>query len=332
MMKQQKSNTRADKVRAKRESGSKHSVPKRRSKQSDANRGYPPVMVRGTRSESAAKRPKKKKRVKRRYDVALPTPGVEVRLPSIPTVKFGWRLLSLLLGSLLCAALYYAFNSPVYRVRDVQIEGLLRFSAETIGRSLLVYNEMIFTVEPEKLEEQIVATFPGIVSASVRVGFPAIVDVQIEEREPKLIWEQGTTSQWVDAQGISFPERGEAGNLVRVVATASPPAPIILEEETKDEGMDALKVLMFPETVESILTLSENAPEGVPIVFDGQHGFGWHDPRGWIVYFGKQTAPADMEMKLVMYDAAVTRLRGEGIQPAMISVEYLHAPYYRTEY
>ena len=331
-MKKQQSKNRADRVRAKRQNGSKRSVPKRKRKQNDVGRGNPPVMVRGSRLESAAKRPKrKKKRVKRRYDVALPSPGVEVRLPALPSVKFGWRLLSFLLVLLLCTALYYVFSSPTYRIFDVQMEGLARFSAETIGRSLLIFNKPIFTVEPEKLEERIVATFPGIVSASVRVGFPARVEVEIEEREPKIIWEQGTTTQWVDAQGISFPQRGEADNLVRVVATASPHAPIVLAEETTEEGVNVLKVIMFPETVELILALSEHVPEGSPIVFNNPHGFGWHDPRGWIAYFGVQTASEDIEMKLAMYNAAVTRFTGEGIRPAMISVEYLHAPYYRPE-
>jgi len=39
----------------------------------------------------------------------------------------------------------------------------------------------------------------------------------------------------------------------------------------------------------------------------------------------------DMEMKLSVYQAMVDRLQSEGIQPALISVEYVHAPYYRTE-
>ncbi len=332
-MKSKQSKSRADRVRAKRKNGSKASAPKRVRKQQSSGRGNPPVMVRGTQMAGKSKRPKKKnKRVKRRYDVALPTPGVEVRLPSVPTVKFGWRLLSTLLALLLFAVLYYVFNSPIYRVREVQFEGLARFSTEAIGRTLYVYNKPIFFVEPEKVEKQIVSIFPGIVSASVQVGFPARVDITIEERKPVLIWDQGTTTQWVDSQGIAFPERGEAGTLVRVVATSSPPAPIVLEDESTIEGEDALKALMYPEMVEAILSLNLKVPEGAALVFDGAHGFGWHDPQGWVVYFGSDTTTSDMDMKLAIYEAAIQQLRGEGIQPAMVSVEYLHAPYYRLEH
>ncbi len=289
-------------------------------------------MVRGTKSTSAAKRPKKRtRRVKRRFDIALPTPGVEVRLPAIPSIRLGWRLLSFLLVLLLSAVLYYMYNSPTYRITDVQIDGLVRLSADTINRSLLIYNKPIFMIEPEVLADQIISTYPGVVSASVWTGFPARVEVMVEEREPVVAWELGTETQWVDAQGMSFPKRGEAENLVWVVASSPPPAPIVLEDESTTEGDESLKAFMSSEMVESILALSGNAPEGVPIVFDDRHGFGWRDPGGWDVYFGTSAADADMTMKLSVYDAVVRRLSTDGIRPAIISVEYLHAPYYRME-
>ena len=65
------------------------------------------------------------------------------------------------------------------------------------------------------------------------------------------------------------------------------------------------------------------------LVYDSVHGLGWNDPKGWEVYFGSEDQ--DMEMKLTVYQALVDRLENEGIQPAMISVEYVHAPYYRME-
>jgi len=289
------------------------------------------VLVRGTQSINIGKRPKRKKKItKRRYDIALPTPGVEVRLPSMPSIKIGWRLLSFLLVLLLSAVLYYVFNAPIYRVLDVKVDGLERLSAETISRSLLVYNKPIFLIKPEEVEKQIINTYPSIISTSVLVGFPARVDVMIEERVPIVAWEQDTDIHWVDAQGMAFPKRGEAEKLVRVLATASPPAPITLEDESTGEAENSLKVFMSTEMVESIVALSNSVPEGVQIVFDDEHGFGWLDPRGWVAYFGLDDT--DMEMKLSVYEAAVKKLIGDGIQPAMISVEYLHAPYYRMEF
>ncbi|MBM3144297.1 MAG: FtsQ-type POTRA domain-containing protein [Chloroflexi bacterium] len=332
-MKSKKPQTRSERIRAKRQSGIKPSAPRRRRKQSGSGRGIPPVMVREVRTAHPARRPKKKsKLVKRRFDIALPTPGVEVRLPSLPTVRPGWRLLSSLLVLLLSAVLYYIFNSPMYRVHEVQMDGLARLSSDTISRSLLVYNRSVFMIEPEVLEDRIINIFPGVVSASVRVGFPAIVEVEIEEREPVIAWEQNEDVHWVDAQGMAFPPRGEAENLVRVLASTSPPAPFVLEEvESTTEGDETLRAFMSPEMAASIIALSGIAPDGVPLVFDERHGFGWRDPGGWDVYFGAQTSDAAMATKLAIYEAAVQRLSEEGIRPTLISLEYLHAPYYRME-
>ena len=64
-------------------------------------------------------------------------------------------------------------------------------------------------------------------------------------------------------------------------------------------------------------------------MYTAGHGLGWKDPRGWEVYFGMNLK--DMEMKLRVYKTLVKRLGKEKIQPQLISVEYVHAPYYRLE-
>ena len=70
-------------------------------------------------------------------------------------------------------------------------------------------------------------------------------------------------------------------------------------------------------------------PAETVLVYDSAHGLGWNDPNGWDVFFGVEDQ--DMDMKLLVYQALVDRLKSEGITPALISVEYLHAPYYRME-
>ena len=86
---------------------------------------------------------------------------------------------------------------------------------------------------------------------------------------------------------------------------------------------------MFPEMVEAILQMSEYAPAGSPLVYDPKHGLGWKTKRGWDIYFGMDVS--DVEQKLIVYKAVVQQLKKDGINPAMISVEYIHAPYYRLE-
>jgi len=63
------------------------------------------------------------------------------------------------------------------------------------------------------------------------------------------------------------------------------------------------------------------------MIFDPVYGMGWQDPRGWTVYFGQDSQ--DIPMKTVVYNAIVDTLTQQGVQPSLISVEYLNAPFYK---
>jgi hypothetical protein len=87
---------------------------------------------------------------------------------------------------------------------------------------------------------------------------------------------------------------------------------------------------MTLEMVAALDRMDNHAPKGVPIAYDPRHGLGWHDTkRDWDVYFGLDLS--NIEEKLIVYDAIRQKMREDGISPAMISVEHVHAPYYRLE-
>ena len=50
--------------------------------------------------------------------------------------------------------------------------------------------------------------------------------------------------------------------------------------------------------------------------------------RGWIVYLGDVQ---DFDMKLHVYQELIDHLKEANTRPALISVEYVHAPYYLLE-
>jgi hypothetical protein len=341
MTKKTSTSSRAEKIREKRQTGKVTTTRKRGQKQSRSLSDSAPVMVRSTRSANAAKRSRSKnKRAKRRYDISLPTPGVEMRLPSLPSVNLGWRALSFCMLVGLSFSLYYLWTSPQFLVQEVHVDGIIQYAPDNISQRLLVYQKPIFTIDPETIERQLLKQVAGVVAVSFQVGFPAQVAVLVEERVPVILWEQDGEALWIDAQGIAFEPPGLALGLVEVQASASPPAPFITDDEVSDELeagieadqkpdfelLDAPKVFMTPEMVAAIRSLGEQIPEGVDLLYDGQHGFGWRDPDGWDVYFG--FSDDDIEMKLKVYSSVEKKLRAEGIQPALISVEFLHAPFY----
>ena len=87
------------------------------------------------------------------------------------------------------------------------------------------------------------------------------------------------------------------------------------------------QITVEPEMVQALITMAPYVPSGMTEAFDPIYGMGWQDPRGWTVYFGQNTK--DTPMKLQVYQAIVDTLTRQGIQPSLISVENLNAPFYK---
>ncbi|MFQ5616748.1 MAG: cell division protein FtsQ/DivIB [Anaerolineales bacterium] len=263
-------------------------------------------------------------RTRRRYDVALGVPGAELRLPALPSVRVSWRLASGLMVVLLLGLLYNFQNAPRFRVNGVQATGLERLSDREVSLVLGLTDTPVFLLDPAQMQRDLLEAFPEFSSASVWVDWPNVVNVAVEERQPVLVWKSAGKTVWVDAEGIAFPQRGKSAPAALVEAAGIPPAP-------SPEGDDPLAPhrMMTAELVSAILAVSELAPEETILLYDPKRGLGWKDPQGWQVYFGPDGV--DMEQKLKVYRALVTRLLEEDIYPALISVEYLHAPYYRLD-
>lgn len=340
-MAERKTTTRSEKVRAEREKkGERTTVRKPRASQNASQDRMPPVLMRGGFVSMAQPKGKKKvKAPKRRYDIALASPGVEISLPAIPVVKLGWRLLSSVLAIGLVVLLYHLWTAPTYQVQAAELEGNHYIDQETVNRMLNLYNKPIFTVDPEQMEADLQRAFPGLLlESSVEIVLPASVLITIQERVPVISWKQGGETLWVDADGFAFDPAGENDALIQVEAQAAPPSPIILEDEAdeSEDGTDALVEVLDPEafmTLEMVAALDsidDHAPKGSPLAYDPSHGLGWHDTkRGWDVYFGMDLS--NIEEKLIVYEAIREKLKKDGISPTMISVEYIHAPYYRLE-
>jgi len=67
----------------------------------------------------------------------------------------------------------------------------------------------------------------------------------------------------------------------------------------------------------------------VNLIYDPDHGLGWEDARGWIVYFGFNDD--DAEQKMNVYQSLVEYLESKRITPRMINVEFIDSPYFRME-
>lgn len=286
---------------------------------------------------------KARNKARRQYYYSLGNTGAEVRLPSVPLVNPGWRILSALLVLLLFAGIWFAYNNPAFQVNELQINGIERLSNEDILEVIDVSNKPIFTVNPGELKTALEETFPELADVQVSVGLPAAVTISAVERQPAILWKFGESSYWIDAEGYIFAPRGEASTLITIEADSMPPVvmPIVLtdedtaaDEQTSEktetpEPADSLRRSLDPQVLQAALELSKVIPAGTPLTYSALNGIGWADSRGWSVYVGVDLEQMDQKMKV--YEAVVNKLTQDGITPVMISVKNLHAPVYRTE-
>jgi cell division protein FtsQ len=232
--------------------------------------------MRGRLAGTAASEKPRGKKAKRRYDVALNTPGVEIQLPSLPRIALGWRLLSGLLVVLLGTAAYSLWNLPLFQVEGLQIEGLHRITSEELNAVADVVGQSILLVEPGLIEEDILKAFPDLSEVSVAIKIPASVVVKAVERVPVITWKQGENVFWIDSTGVVFPMRGDDGPSIVIKADNLPLSTISqtpqlegesMVESSEDNQSDSLQIetvsepasVVLPQAlVQAILVMSES--------------------------------------------------------------------------
>jgi cell division protein FtsQ len=288
-----------------------------------SSHGQPPVLVRNDASALPIDR-RKRKAARRRYDVTLGSHGAELRLPSVPQVRFSWRLLSLLLIAILAGAIYAVWTAPEFQVQAVEVQGLVRLTPSDIHTVLAITDQPIFSISPAKMTEDLQNAFPEIAKVNVDINFPASVVITVEERQPVMsVLVQGEEI-WIDEEGVGFPARGDTGPLPTIEVSDL----AVFWGVDGEGGINSFDPLM----VQAILMVTTYVPSGQTMVLDEEHGLGWTDERGWRAYFGFNLEDStEMEMKLKVYEALVQRLEENDVWPRIISVEFLHAPYYRLE-
>lgn len=268
--------------------------------------------------------------------VPLKKKGAELQIPALPRIELGWRLISSAIF-LLSLAVVISFTSlSTFQVSVINLRGAQRLTIESLLSQVDLVGTSIIWVDPEQIKTSIEDQFPGLSGVSVSVSLPAAVTIQVEERDPVILWQQESTLLWIDAEGVMFPVNGEAEVAQAVIAAGDPPsAPEIYIPEVDEETgiISHLLEQSLPKTtiefVEAVLIITNYIPEGSPLQYDPQFGLGWHDPNGWLVYFGRDTN--NIDMKLAEYQTIIGALERQNITPAMISLEFLHAPYYRLE-
>jgi len=333
MVRKSKEKSRAQDLRTRRQ----HSQSKTKNQPSVANtarkKSAMSVPVTRRRSYTAPVIDRKRNKV----GVPLKTKGAELQLPAFPKLRLGWRLISgaIFIFSFVIVICFTSLSA--FEVSAINLKGAQRLIADEITSQVSLIGMPIIEIEPEKLESQLLERFPGLTEVAISTGLPASVTIKVSERKPVILWQQDNSPLWIDEEGIIFPVRGEEEVILSVVAASDPPAAQEPDEAPLDQESEVAALISeqptytrtTPEFVQGVLAISSYVPEGSYLQYDPQFGLGWQDVNGWLVYFGKDIT--NIDMKLTEYQTIIAELRNDSITPALISLEFLHAPFYRLE-
>jgi len=294
---------------------------------------YKPVEPIRPSQETSFIGPKKRKPKVLTYELnaaALPRPrqiakapatAKEFRMPSIE-----WRALSGFLVLLFGVFLYLMWTMPTFLVTEPQVKGSTYLANEAIVESLDLTGISVFSLQPEKLERELLLAHPILKTVEITVRMPNVVRVAVTERQPVLIWQQDGKMAWIDDEGVAFQSEGQTEGLIVVNALGRPPAPTMDAAELNPWAPPAY---LDPNVVAALRALVPYVPQGASITYDPSVGLGWQDSRGWLVELGDMTE--DFGLKLQLYETISNWLVANNIQPVLVNVAQPHAPYYRTE-
>lgn len=304
-----------------------------------------PVIIRNTTFGTPIHRQAAEPRPRRAYYVATGMPGVEMRLPSIPVIRPGWRALSATLVLVALIGIFSLWASPFFQVDTVALEGMERLTVSDLETVINLRNLAIVEVDAGAVKEDLLRFFPDLESVQVQVGLPNTVKVVVRERRPILAWQKEDQMLWIDANGVVFPARGTVEGLLTVFSNDKPPLAITPESNPKEETQEkaqentsagnskpALKTTperIDPQTLQTIQKLATLLPENSVIAYDDLNGIGWKTPDGLQVYIGKNLT--NFEVKYHMAEQIIGQLYEKGIYPALLNVADPNAPFYRME-
>ncbi len=223
------------------------------------------------------------------------------------------RMLSAVILFSLLVVLFLFFQSDAFYVHRIEVGGLNHLDAAEVFTLSGVANLHIFWVDAEEVRRAVLRS-PSVADAEVRVGWPPhLVQIEVQERAPALVWEQAGVRTWIDVRGRVMPQRSDLQGLLRVVV------------EGRDGPLGPNDVIP-QDVVDGALQLRALFPNIEVLLYSPMEGLGYQDGRGWRVWFGSGT---NMAAKLTVYNALVEDLLARGIQPEYIDVGDVDAPYYK---
>jgi len=258
------------------------------------------------------RRPRRSRsRLGREYEVAAP----KIKLSLRPVVGFwqdqGGKVLGFLLLLALCWLTYQLFATEAFYVYEARVVGNQLVPAEEIYQNSGLEEMSIFWINPTQVEAAIVG-LPNIKEARVYCGLPNRVTIEVLERQPQVIWQQGEKRYWIDEEGTVLPARGELAEATVIVD---------LDERPIRPG-DRVD----PQVIAGAQKLRWLLPELTTVQYASHTGISFQSEQGWPIYLGQGE---DIEQRVAIMKAMLQEIAAKGIQPQFMDLRFKGSPYYK---
>ncbi|OGO15409.1 MAG: hypothetical protein A2Z14_05005, partial [Chloroflexi bacterium RBG_16_48_8] len=176
---------------------------------------------------------------RQRFNTTISMEGrPRLRVPSFRFIRTGARIPALLLLSISVWGLITVYSAPGFIVVQPEVTGIQYLSPSRVRTIIGVSNRSIFEVDPSEVEG-LLESLPEVETVKVEVHWPNRVLVEIEERQPVMVWNDAGQTWVLSAEGLAFYHRGILPGLVHVQSLTSvlqvggPLDPVIEKEKIR---------------------------------------------------------------------------------------------------
>lgn len=201
------------------------------------------------------------------------------------------KIFAVLLLLILGAGLYIFFDTDYFYVFNFDIIGARYVTAAEIEKASDVRGYNIFFIDARSVERAL-AKVPEVKSATVTTRLPNYVAIEIQERQPALVWQRGSETYWVDADGVFVRARAPLSELPTV--------------RDLDPGVIQAGQRAQTHAVAAFWALRAAMPESPrALEWSAARGIAFTDERGWKIYLGDAD---EMPGKVAVLRALVAQL------------------------
>ena len=291
----------------------------RRSRTFESAIALPQASSRGSGRGARPRRKSRRSRTATRQQTTQP----EVVAPSPVSPGIRWRTVlarmpMILILAALIGSIAYASADAKFFVYDARIMGASHLETETIYQAAGVHEQNIFWIQPQKATRRILQ-LEGIKAVRVHCSLPAQVTIEVEEREPVVMWRVQSQERdwWLDEEGIVLPYHGNVHSPNTIFVLDSSERHLKVGDRIEPEGI-----------VRSVQQLAAALPEIKVFLYQEDRGLSFTqrvDGGGWPVYVGNSE---DLPHKIQVVQALTDYLMTHNVHPRYVDVRWANHPVY----